>query len=167
MNARSVGDSQLLAALRRNCRRYKAELDELKRSRGDGRAITALSAKLSEAEESIRSIERNPVGAPGRTKSKKRRLASRIIDQPIRFNKDDVNVSPICRTGTLTRLCDIAGKLRRNVPLNGSGEARVRGLCRRTLVRDIRALRLMGWKIDFDNQEKTYVLRFAPPPKYF
>lgn len=61
----------------------------------------------------------------------------------------------------------IAAKLRRNEPINVLREARELGLTRRILRRDFDLLRSMGWRIDFDRVEKSYILLSAPPLRYF
>lgn len=166
MKRKSVDDMHLVAALRRNCQRYKVELSDLRRRGGVARAIAALQTKLSDTEETIRRIERDVTAIPHLPKRKKHR-PSHEPDEVPRREIGSPRMPALDRRNTLARLLYIAGKLRRGEPINGSSEARARGLSRKTLLRDFDFLREMGWQIDFNLYEKSYILLFAPPPRFF
>jgi hypothetical protein len=69
------------------------------------------------------------------------------------------------RRDGLLRICYIANKLRSGEVVTASGEARARGLSRKTLVRDLDLLRSLGWKIEWDRTTQRYVLQSAPIPR--
>ena len=167
MKKLSVNDRQLVATLKRNRQRYKAELSSARRS-GNNELVAELQAKLGETEELIQNFESESAAVPRSANAQERRRSLRpssqgersgVVAKPLR--RLDAELPGISRSDTLNRLCDLAHRLRQNKPLNGSEEARERGLCR------IKALRAMGWEIEFDKYENTYVLLFAPPPRYF
>ena len=64
----------------------------------------------------------------------------------------------------VARLLALARLLRQNRPFTAPLLADQLGSCDRTLKRDIRLLRDLGWRIEWDPREATYTLMRAPRP---
>lgn len=91
-------------------------------------------------------------------------MARKVAQRRKKRNKGE---SKNDRRAGLTRLFYLAGQLRADKPIGSTSEARKRGLSRRTIERDIKFLRALGWKIEWNQDLRTYVLISAPKPKLF